>query len=252
MKKIKSALLNILVTVTILASALQTVSANGIVWYEKKYKVEAAVKLWEEEILPAIDKQSFKTPETGIIAREKAEYFVDHPKAYEQVPNSAKARSRASDLLDYSDNGKSRHGIRVRKSKGCIHYAYFFSRTIYGRYYFYADKAETKENKKYLNPHHAKVTEEEVRTFIQMQFQCGEHFRVVGKGVKIHSMVFLATDDANQGFYYMQYEGDDHAPFLSYASYSYWTKLINKHKLTFYLFNADPSINITVGTEDFE
>ena len=157
-------------------------------------------------------------------AKNYVSHFINSTSSYVRVPNSGSKTILASDNLYPS--------VSVYESKGCIHYAYFISYVMYG----------DTGSRKYLDESIGSVTANGLKSFFQKYAQAGEQLRfTTTSNYAGHSLVYISSTD--NGFYTLQYYGKSDEPFLSYSTYEYFSNLINKIGVSFWIYNAEIAEN---------
>jgi hypothetical protein len=174
-----------------------------------------------------VEGQTFTYPQTSSNARAFIAHFINATSSYVKVRNSDRFSAFATDGTYTIRNLNS-------ASAGCLHYARFISQSIHG---INNDAITDRLRPQRLNN---RYNADMFRDFVLREAQAGERMRFAG-----HTIVFVAA--TNDGFYFLEYEGNNHDPYLSYASYTHFvTFLNNSRNADFFLSNQDKSVNRTV------
>ena len=185
-----------------------------------------------EAMLAGIDGQNFAESDTTaeeVKALMRHFVFTSNFKAVGggkfPYPNSASKNFTTIDDGTYKKT--------ITGAKGCMAYARFVSRVVYGK------EGEAK--------YKAAYTADEFKEMLQTYGQAGDHLRADGK----HSLIFVSCDDA--GFYTLDYINLKNQNMqLAYWGYAEFLdfKLYKGRKL--FLYDANPSVNIVEGVENPE
>ena len=136
-----------------------------------------------------------------------------------------------SSVSKVTDNGETY--TLDKSARGCTAYSYFVSKYVFNK---------SSLNYNYINATTGSYTGEDIKQFILLYAQCGEHIRISDT----HSISYI-VNDAN-GFYYLSYYADSN-PYI-YIAYTTWenfaTECNSKNK-KIWIYDADTSINANAG-----
>ena len=176
-----------------------------------------------EAMLEGIDSQNFDDSDTTAAqAKEYIRHFVFTSK-FKAVgggvfpyPNSSGKNFTSIDDGTYKRT--------IKGARGCMAYARFVSRVIYG--------SEGEEK------HKAKYDADGFKDMLQTYGQAGDHLRAEGK----HSLIFVSCDD--EGFYTLDYINIKNQNMqLAYWTYGGFLDFKLYKGRTMLLYDANPSVN---------